>query len=374
MRMDLARVRYVPILAVSLAEMTALEQLPEKDKDLILPLIPVKGWGASNKLENSLVRIEEAINDRLWIADIDDEYLQECHERVFGFRRGKRPVHTEVLDLGNPSNGYQNWYEFLLKIPSAIPCLQLGDLTKLTRQLDLLESLGRGVVARVKLTDFERVLGPLVDELSAREEKNQFVILDLESVDATIMERTGAILGPLRAIRSRLPDVGLSISGSSFPDSFSKQAVGENPIYERRFFNRIRQEMPGVPFLYSDRGGARAIKSDGGGGVPAPRIDYPLSNDWRFLRREFEDSASIKKGEKEKLYTIIAQEMMTQEYWRDDLRLWGTQVIEFTSKGDDWGIRSPGRATAVRLNIHLHQQLYYDTPDDLVDTDEEWVD
>tara|TARA_R100000322_G_scaffold35296_1_gene22642 strand:+ start:5761 stop:6879 length:1119 start_codon:yes stop_codon:yes gene_type:complete len=372
--MDLAGVRYVPILAVSLAEMMALEQLPEKDKDLILPLIPIKGWGVSNKLENSLVRIKGAINDRPWIADIDNEYLQDCRDRVVGFRRGKRDVHTEVLGLSNPENGYQKWYEFLLRIPSAIPCLQLGDLTKLSSQLDLLESLGRGIVARVKLTDFERVLPPLINELSAREEKNQFIILDFESVDRSIMERTAAIRDMLRAIRARLPSVGLSLSGSSFPDSFSKKTYGEEPIYERRFFNSVRREVPGVPLLYSDRGGARAIKNDGGGGIPAPRIDYPLPNDWRFLRREFEDSSSIREGQKEKLYTLIAQEIMTLEYWRDDLRLWGTQVIEFTSKGDEWGIRSPGRATAVRLNIHLHQQLYYDTPDYLGDTDEEWVD
>ncbi|GGF65852.1 hypothetical protein GCM10011332_19930 [Terasakiella brassicae] len=65
---------------------------------------------------------------------------------------------------------------------------------------------------------------------------------------------------------------------------------------------------------------------------------------------------------------------MQQDYWNDDLRVWGTQIIEYTSKADSVGISNPAKATAVRLNIHMHQQLYYDTPAKLVDTDEDWED
>lgn len=127
--------------------------------------------------------------------------------------------------------------------------------------------------------------------------------------------------------------------------------------------------------IYSDRGSARADKIGGGGGIPSPRIDYPLANDWRFIREEFEDSTSPEDGEKEELYTLIAEKIMKSNYWNPELRVWGTQVIELTSKGEMLGINSPMRSTAVRINIHMHQQLYYDAPEDvLLDTDEDWED
>jgi hypothetical protein len=60
--------------------------------------------------------------------------------------------------------------------------------------------------------------------------------------------------------------------------------------------------------------------------------------------------------------------------WDAGLRLWGTQMIERTSLGDPDAITSPARATATRINIHLHRQLFFDDPDGLYETDEDWSD
>ena len=66
---------------------------------------------------------------------------------------------------------------------------------------------------------------------------------------------------------------------------------------------------------------------------------------------------------------------MKSSYWIDGLHVWGTQVIEFTSKKHKLGINSPARATAVRINLHMHQQLYYNSSlATLLDTDEDWED
>ena len=126
--------------------------------------------------------------------------------------------------------------------------------------------------------------------------------------------------------------------------------------------------------IYSDRGSARADRITGGGGIPSPRIDYPLPNDWRFVREEFDDYANPYEGEKEMLYTRAANTIMDQGYWNPELHVWGTQMIELTGKGDEFGIRSAMKSTSVRINIHLHQQLYYDSPIELMDTDEDWED
>ena len=84
-------------------------------------------------------------------------------------------------------------------------------------------------------------------------------------------------------------------------------------------------------FVYSDRGGARAEKNKGGGGTPPPRIDYPLKNDWRFVRKELNEEAG---EERKTLYKEAALEVIKSDYWEPSLALWGTQMIELTSKGD----------------------------------------
>ena len=41
---DLASSPYVPLLAVRPAEMTALQELPEKSKDLLFPCVLLRPW------------------------------------------------------------------------------------------------------------------------------------------------------------------------------------------------------------------------------------------------------------------------------------------------------------------------------------------
>ncbi|HCH6701107.1 TPA: protein beta, partial [Enterobacter chengduensis] len=160
----------------------------------------------------------------------------------------------------------------------------------------------------------------------------------------------------------------------SFPSSFVGSHKGENSIYERLLFNRVKNTIDFYPIIYSDRGSARIEKQSGGGNVPPPRIDYALKNDWRFIRHEFKDPKSPEDGEKEYLYFLCAKEIMKQDYWSKTLHLWGTQMIELTSKQEKFGIHSPQKATAVRINLHLYTQLYYDYVLEDIDTDEEWED
>lgn len=373
MKMDLSGVSYIPILSISQAEMTALTELPDKDKDLMLPMFPMKGWGASIKLENSIDRIKSSIGHRPWIADIDDIFLQESRRKIdrnLGFRN----VHEEVCLLDESYDGYKNWYEFVKNIPEAIPTLQLRDLTQLEKQMQRLESLERGVVIRLPIAKIEAYLPHILLLFYQRENGNFLLILDLENVDSSSLEKASTITDIFKLIRDSLSDISFSISGSSFPSSFSKQTYGENSIYERLIFNQVKKDISDNFLIYSDRGSARAGKIGGGSPHPPPRIDYPLSNDWRFIRFEYNDPGNPQEGEKKKLYTAIAKEMIQMNYWQSELRLWGTQMIELTSQGNSWGINAPGRATAVRINIHMHQQLCYNTPTNLMDTDEDWTD
>lgn len=356
--------------------MSAIQELPEKDKDEILPVFSLKGWVGSIKLENTFKRIDKAINGRLWVADIDQNFIDGAKDE-----EGKYPrdVFYEIEDLLKSNDGYKNWCDLVSSIDNAIPVLQLKDSAQFKTQLNRLSALGRGVVLRFGFDDITS--RRFVEFLQAVEEEqinDIFIVFDFGQITTQLVtqESINNIVGILNYVNELITLPLISISGSSFPSSFSPFENGENPIVERLLFNRIKLEANDHRLIYSDRGSARVEKSGGGGGVPTPRIDYPLFNDWRFVRKEFEGAGDPTKEEKSILYTLAAKQVIASNYWDEKLDLWGSQLIELTAKGDSYGINNPQKCTAARINIHLYLQLHYDLQgqDDLYDTDEDWED
>lgn len=366
--------RYAPILSVSPSEMSAIEQLPEKDKDLILPIFPLKGWVSSNKLENTLKRIKQAIGDRYWIANVDEAFLTDNKEFLLTGKYPSRDVFIEIQQLLNPNNGFDNWCRFIADNPKAIPSVLWGSTVEISRQIEKLSLLNRGIVIHISPKTNQAQLQEAFRYISERQINDIFVLVDLGQVTSSVVNDIQRISNYLRSIHKIVKAGLFAFSASSFPSGFSGYNHGENSIYERIAFNKVREVCADLPLIYSDRGSARADKINGGGGIPSPRIDYPLKNDWRFIREEYQDSSNPLDGEKETLYAKIAKELMGQDYWVPHLKLWGTQLIELTALKDKYGINSPAKATAARINIHLHIQLHYDKQADVQDTDDDWND
>ena len=366
--------RYCPILSISPSEMTAIKELPEKDKDLILPVFPLKSWVGSNELVKSIDRIERSIGkDRKWIANIDFVNLASRPSKSY------RQVHHDLEKLTQPQDGYHNWYEFIKSQSNVIPCLQTTVLSEFEPQLRKLKFLNRGVVLILNIFDLEdRRYEQLLPKLEGTDDL--LVIIDLGQITRDQLDMKEGIRSYLNAIKALLPKALVSISSTSFPESFGGYYKGVNTIYERALFDKLKIDLPEL--IYSDRGSARASISSGGGGTPPPRIDYPCANEWNFIRMEFGKSDSLVvsekkealKEEKRELYTTISKAMMLEPYWESDLKLWATYIIELTSKGDDFGINSAQKATAVRINKHLYTQLHYGSENEIGDTDEDWVD
>ncbi len=354
--------------------MTALEELPDKAKDIMLPVIPLRGWVGSYNLENSIDRVRDALEDRYWVADIDSSFLSNIKLDKDG---NPRPVFEEISSLLDSKDGFKNWYDFLCaeRHSNLIPVIQLSDMSQLGAQIERLNSLNRGVVALFNIADIEAGRHKVVlSKMSELQVTNAFIIFDYGQVDREVLTFAAAISTMISEAYSIFPAPVFSLSCSSFPSSFSSYNRGSNSIYERQLYNTVDSACPDITMIYSDRAGARAKRLGGGGGVPYPRIDYPYANEWFFILGRFEDYKNPKEGEREELYQEIAQQIMREDYWQPDLHVWGTQVIELTSKQDKYGITSAMRATAVRLNIHMHQQLYYNDVEGLLDTDEDWQD
>lgn len=366
---------YVPILAISPAEMLAMKELPDKDKDKIIPVLGLKPWGVSNKLNNTLEKIKETVENRKWIADIDTVALRENKTYLFTGKHPNRPVFQNLLDLLSPVDAYKNWCDFIASNENAIPCIRHESVDGIHEQISRMDALGRGIVVKIKESETNKGKNTLLlNSLRDCGSENILLIYDLERVDLNYQERMGGIRELISEAQAKIEDLCVCVSSTSFPNSFSKQLKGECTIYERLLFNKIKQENLAQFLIYSDRGSTRCEKGGGGSSTPPPRIDYPLKNDWHFVRREFNENVPSSKSMKIELYKEIAREIVEADYWRGDLRLWGTQQIELTAEGNEFGIRHPGKSTAVRINLHLFTQLYYDYVDESIDTDEEWVD
>lgn len=349
--------RYAPIVEVRPAEMLALETLPNKDKDLLSPIMKLRPWMASHELGKSIGRIKSAFGARpcfLALAELD-------------FDEATRPVHKDLRRLANPKDGFAEWCAYFGEPAHEqfVPCAQITHPEEFIPQVQKLAAYGRGlgVVVESGALPFAEVIAERLAQ--AKVGPDVLFVLDLGKQNAGIINSAAAIKDRLTKISKIIPRVTLSVSASSFPDGFVGLECQQ--IFERVAFNSIKGEVR-FPLVYSDRGSARAERQLGGGGAPAPRVDYADDNWWYFYRSTDDRKTRLRQ------YQSMAQEVMKSSQWDPEIRIWGTQMIERTALGDENAITSPPRATAARINIHLHRQLHYGDPVGLYDTEDEWVD
>lgn len=349
--------RYAPIIEVRPAEMMALETLPEKDKELISPILKLRPWASSLELTKSIARIKAAVGERqcfLALAELD-------------FAAVTRPVHKELQKLSNPKNGFSAWCDYLEQPEQVqfVPCAQITHPEEFIPQVKRLAALGRGlgIVVESDALPYAEIIAQRLAQANVGDKV--VFLLDYGKQGPGLVSMSTFIGDRLRSISQLIPGATLALSASSFPESFV--GLADQAIFERQAFNALRNSVS-FPLIYSDRGSARAERQLGGGGAPAPRVDYADDNFWYFYRSD--DGAKTRLRQ----YQDMAIAVMSSPQWDPAIRVWGTQMIERTALGEANAITSPPRATAARINIHLHRQLHYGDSIGLYDTEDEWVD
>lgn len=353
---DLGEITYAPLLGIKPAEMLALQSLPERDKDSLLPVFRLQRWVASNQLASSLGRISEAYGTRPF-------FLTLCEPELVD---NPKDVHRALDALRSSADGFSEWCSFFENPEHShcIPSLQLNDVSQFDLQAVRLQALGRGLLVHIEQEAF-RFLRQIARRTAIATGGGEGVlfIIDFGKQSKTLLLQQAEAVTLCRHVLEAAPLARVSISASTFPDQFT--AITRQDIYERQLFTGVRNEL-GRLMIYSDRGSAR-IEQRGGGGTPAPRVDFAQAQRWLFYRDASRLGFDGYQQQADRL-------MQDSEAWDPSLRLWGTQMIERTALGDSNAISSPARATAVRINLHLHQQLFYGDSDGLHSTDEEWTD
>jgi hypothetical protein len=350
---------YYPMLELRPAEMLALQELPNKTKDTLFPIFGLRPWGVSQQLSKSIERLNKAFGSRMCFLEIAEDYTDPSKVR---------PVHGQLKDLRSSANGYSNWFNFL-SLPEHshfIPSLQFGgSQNDFTQQIKSLHSLGRGLLVHLDIQGVKTAttIAALVAQGTGGGATTTF-LLDYGKQSQTYLAQVASIQLVVETVRQQCPSANVVLSASSFPESFT--SITSQRIYERQVYDAVSKK---CVVAYSDRGSTRAEKQLGGGGLPAPRIDYPTKDEWRFFRQSSPLSSAFLG------YKAQSTALMGDPVWVSGLKLWGVQMIERTAAGDvKDGISSPNRSTAARINIHLHRQAFYSEESSFLSTDEDWND
>lgn len=358
---DFTTVPYLPLIDVRPAELLALDELPEKDKDLVLPLFKLRPWVGTESIEHVTTRLVRSYGTR--------PCFLEMGEPEFVDPEKARQVHIDLGKLRLSESGYQNWVSFFQREECRhfIPVLQLADRAEFLSQVQALGALGRGLGIRI---DANRIDAGQFARFAANATdsgRDVVFVLDYSKQGSGYLSQKQAIKLQVQSILDECQNTAaIAISASSFPDGFT--SITKQEIFERTLFNRLREDFQGK-IVFSDRGSARAEALSGGGGLPAPRVDFAKADEWVFYRQDKDSAMSPMLS-----YQRQAKLLMESTDWDPKLKLWGCQMIEKTAIADETGIFSANRCTAARINIHLHQQLHYGNPSTLYDTDEEWTD
>lgn len=348
---------YRPLLNLAPAEMIALEKLPERDKDELHPIFPLRPWLTTKTLDQAFDRLEKAYGTRSAVL-LPPAVPSEA--KVGG-------PSDEIRALLDPFDGYLRWCELFSegRGQHLTPGLQITHAAQFDRQAERLFALGRGAAVSLTRSAFPFV-GAIAERVAAHTPDGMGVtfLIDLGKQGRTFLIQVAELTPICDRLLAACPAATIAVCSSSFPDSFDK--ISSQEIYERQLFSALKAKY-GENLQYSDRGSARA-ESRGGGGVPFPRIDYPLAAEWRFYRTEVQTDWSVG-------YQGLAEKLMKDSaIWDPLLRIWGTQMIEKTKLEQAGAIASPARSTAVRINLHLHRQLWFGQPEKLYDTDDDWSD
>ncbi|WP_343229095.1 beta family protein [Rhizobium lemnae] len=348
---------YMPSLCVRPSEMRALEELPEKDKDVIFPYIMLSPWVGSSNLLASINRIEKSYGSRTFILGIDRYYPKE---------KTKSDAQRDFARISGGENHYRDYLDFAKSVEQAIPCAFLvgANYESLRHQIDAALKLDKGVVVSV-----DRYRSNVTEELGA-------VLEGLDADQFGVHICGGWSNNPLfdelwftdccKFIFSAVEKAPIVLSTTSFPKLFDHiSGVEEVPIGSRELFKAVSQRFNNERLIYGDWGSAKP-RSDETASPAKPRIDYALGDKWVIARR-------WKKNQENNWdYADAAANLMASAYWPREISVWGEMRIQQTAHGLAFPIDSAPSNVAARINIHLHQQANFGVT--IKDTDDPWDD
>ncbi|BDW95376.1 hypothetical protein MACH10_10610 [Thalassospira tepidiphila] len=358
MSIDTGQLKYVPTIFLRSAELAALEELPDGDKVDLHPVFQLRPWMSAHQLVASTDKISKTIGDQTYYLDLDPFF------EVTPIN-SKRQATIDFQSLYSSENLYDNWYKYISELPNATPCLRLESLANrnIEDQVQKATEIGRGFLAYIRY-GITRNPEEVVERVCKTGHSDFAFVLDM-LWSRHLEEREEWLSKLIRLASDARPEIKIVVTGSSFPDSFTTYKVGAKaPIQERQIYARLKARHNAASLVYGDWASTRPPSRGGGGAEIPPRIDYPTMDGWAIYR--------IVDGEDR--FKIAAKRVVESDDWATHLPIWGTYLIENTVKGTHPKIDNLKKASAARINIHLHSQLRFDQPELFLETEDDYVD
>jgi len=205
---------YVPTLAIRASEMNALEFLPGKTKERMVPCILLAPWANASTLQKAIDRVEKAFRRQSYFLDIDRDYE---------FTNLESSPQQELQALLNPADAFENWCRFVTEREWIWPCVQTRGQSEsdIKIQIERFQRAGRVYCMRIFMNRIPSNIDDVVAAFAASGAADYAIILeggwtrDPLSLAAWF---EGVISGPLRVIDANVPIV---LSCTSMPKMFT---------------------------------------------------------------------------------------------------------------------------------------------------------
>jgi len=358
--------QYAPLIHTRISEVRGLRELPDSSKDLILPLFVLRPWPRAKALQVAFDRMTEATGGRKFGIDLESEFPQANSENI---------AQIEFDAMRNPANGFANYYEKVGQVDGAVPVLQLtGEIAELPLQVERIQAIGRGGFVRITKNNAEHneQVAAAIENLPA----GDFSIFIDAGWQRDILLQSAWAVAMAQYYFDQTPDRAIVICGSSFPIDFAKvNGSYAFSINERLLFTQVRNSL-NANFIYGDWASTRPPSYDDDIRRTVPRIDLAQTAEWPVYR-----SRKIQKrndnGDLELVwesYKDVAIRLVDGQYWDTIPAIWGRYAIECTANDLPNSIKSPMIAAATRVNLHLHMQSHFNTPELIRNTDDPYID
>ncbi len=345
MTVNFDRFRYYPSLRSRMWEMRGYTELRDSDKDQLLPVIPLATHHRTKAIADVAARVDEYMGERSRILDLEQSNIYAC---------------DETRSLLEPDNGFAAWREFVVRQPNSVPTALLpvdAPIRDVVQQVRRLERDRTQVVIRSRAPMAD--LAALQAALSAVDDVNNLmIILDFGYVRSRVSALAVEAAHIINALRETDDAARIVVMGSSYPKSAAAydDAGAAIPIQERAMHATLGGDAVAI---YGDYGSIHPEPMEPMMARFVPRIDYSLPDAWIF-RRVRADQGGFQR---------CAQLITELTDWQPDLvtQVWGAEKINAAADGDLTSMGTPGPWIAVRVNLHLWQQIHYRDADTELD-------
>ncbi|QFU15316.1 beta family protein [Microvirga thermotolerans] len=329
---------YYPSLRTRLWEMRGYKELGAAEKERVLPMFVLTKHNQTTGAGAVCQVVQASLEERSFILDVESSPIYACDDT------------NAFLD---PAGGFQAWRNFVQAQPGAIPTALLpsgAPIRDIVRQVIEFERVNEKVVVRSRSPAAD--LSTLIAIISAVDSvENLLIVLDFGYVRSRVPACAVDAANTINALRNVDPTVRVVVMGSSYPRSAAAydDAGAALEIEERILHAAIGGNTVAI---YGDHSSIHPEPFEPLPSRFVPRIDYALADSWIF-RRVREDKGGFKE---------CAEQITGLTDWDPrlvDQQVWGAVKIQAAADGDITRMGTPGAWIAVRVNLHLWQQIHF---------------